>query len=167
MVAPGGVCCVELNTRGRYAVMAIADLAKACADGGLVPLSAIAERQLISLAYLEQLFAKLRRAGLVDSERGRAGGYRLARPAHTVSVAEVMAAVAETTAMTRCGADASAPCVGGKRCMTHELWEALGDHIDQFLGSVTIQQVLDGEVGRKFTPIQAPQVVFTGGVVLR
>jgi Rrf2 family transcriptional regulator, iron-sulfur cluster assembly transcription factor len=158
---------VELNTRGRYAVMAIADLAKACADGGLVPLSAIAERQMISLAYLEQLFAKLRRAGLVDSERGRSGGYRLARPAHAMSVAEVMAAVAETTDMTRCGAEAGAPCLGGKRCMTHQLWEALGDHIDQFLASVTIQQVLDGDVGRKLPPILAPQVVFTGGMVLR
>ncbi len=158
---------MELNTRGRYAVMAIADLAKACADGGLVPLSAIAERQMISLAYLEQLFAKLRRAGLVDSERGRAGGYRLARPAHAMSVADVMTAVAETTDMTRCGAEAGAPCLGGKRCMTHQLWEALGDHIDQFLAGVTIQQVLDGEVGCKRPPMLAPHVVFTGGVVLR
>ena len=158
---------MELNTRGRYAVMAIADLARACAESGSIPLSAIAERQMISLAYLEQLFAKLRRANLVESERGRGGGYRLARAASTITVAEVMAAVAENTDMTRCGVEAGAPCLAGKRCLTHHLWEQLGDHIDEFLASVTLQQLIDGDVGRRMPTIQAPPVVFTGGIVRR
>jgi Rrf2 family protein len=134
---------VELNTKGRYAVTAMADLAKHGAKEA-VPLSAIAERQRISLAYLEQLFAKLRRAGLVDSERGRAGGYRLARPASSVTVAEIMEAVEEGIRMTRCGGEDSTPCMAGQRCLTHGLWDALGDQIAVFLASVTLQEVLDG-----------------------
>jgi Rrf2 family protein len=134
---------VELNTKGRYAVTAMADLAK-YGGGGAVPLSAIAERQQISLAYLEQLFAKLRRAGLVESERGRAGGYRLVRAASSVTVAEIMQAVEESIRMTRCGGEESAPCIAGKRCLTHGLWDALGDQITAFLASVTLQEVLDG-----------------------
>lgn len=158
---------MELNTRGRYAVMAMADLARTCADTPSAPLSGIAERQLISLAYLEQLFGKLRRAGLVDSMRGRAGGYRLARSAATITVADIMAAVAESTDMTRCGIEAGEPCLAGKRCLTHGLWDALGDHIDQFLAGITLQQVVDGEIGRSRTVMSPPAVVFTGGVVTR
>jgi Rrf2 family protein len=123
--------------------MAMADLAKYGADGS-VPLSAIAERQQISLAYLEQLFLKLRRAGLVESERGRSGGYRLGRPASTISVAEVMAAVDEDMRMTRCAGEAAKPCLPGRRCLTHGLWDALGLQIAAFLESVTLQEVLDG-----------------------
>lgn len=134
---------MELNTRGRYAVTAMADLAKYGA-GEAVPLSAIAERQQISLAYLEQLFAKLRRAGLVESARGRSGGYRLGRPAGSITVAQVMQAVEEGIRMTRCGGDEAAPCMVGKRCLTHGLWDALGDQIASFLESVTLQEVLDG-----------------------
>lgn len=134
---------MDLNTRGRYAVMAMADLAKHGADGSL-PLPAIAERQQISLAYLEQLFLKLRRAGLVESARGRSGGYRLGRAATSISVAEIMAAVDEDTRMTRCGGEAAKPCMAGQRCLTHGLWDALGDQIASFLGTVTLQEVLDG-----------------------
>ena len=134
---------MELNTKGRYAVMAMADLAKHGADGAL-PLPAIAERQQISLAYLEQLFLKLRRAGLVDSARGRSGGYRLGRPAGAISVAQIMAAVEEDTRMTRCGGEAAKPCMTGQRCLTHGLWDALGEQIASFLENVTLQQVLDG-----------------------
>ncbi len=134
---------MELNTKGRYAVTAMADLAK-YGVGEAVPLSAIAERQQISLAYLEQLFAKLRRAGLVESARGRTGGYRLARPAASVTVAEVMRAVDEGIRMTRCGGEESVPCMAGRRCLTHGLWDALGDQIATFLESVTLQEVIDG-----------------------
>ncbi|MGE3229129.1 MAG: Rrf2 family transcriptional regulator, partial [Hyphomicrobium sp.] len=91
---------MELNTRGRYAVMALADLAKqghGGSAGGSVPLSSIAQRQNISLDYLEQLFLKLRRAGLVESVRGRHGGYKLGRPADEIFVAEIMVAVEEGT----------------------------------------------------------------------
>jgi Rrf2 family protein len=134
---------VELNTKGRYAVTAMADLAKYGAAGA-VPLSAIAERQQISLAYLEQLFAKLRRAGLVESERGRAGGYRLGRPAAGITIAEIMTAVEEGIRMTRCAGEDSAPCLAGRRCLTHGLWDALGEEISSFLDRVTLQEVLDG-----------------------
>jgi Rrf2 family transcriptional regulator, iron-sulfur cluster assembly transcription factor len=147
---------VELNTKGRYAVTAMADLAKYGA-GEAVPLSAIAERQQISLAYLEQLFAKLRRAGLVESARGRTGGYRLARPATNVTVAEVMRAVDEGIRMTRCGGEESVPCMAGKRCLTHGLWDALGDQISTFLDSVTLQEVIDGIApGRHATRVPPP-----------
>lgn len=134
---------MELNTKGRYAVMAMADLAKYGA-GDALPLSAIAERQQISLAYLEQLFLKLRRACLVDSARGRSGGYRLARPAASISVAEIMAAVEEGVRMTRCHGEAATPCVAGKRCLTHGLWDALGEQIAAFLGSISLADVIDG-----------------------
>ena len=134
---------MELNTKGRYAVMAMADLAK-YANGRALPLPSIAERQQISLAYLEQLFVKLRRAGLVESARGRAGGYHLGRPAAAITVAEIMAAVEEDTRMTRCGGEHAAPCIPGQRCLTHGLWGALGDHIAAFLAEVTLQEVLDG-----------------------
>jgi Rrf2 family protein len=133
---------VELNTKARYAVMAMADLAKHAADGA-VPLSAIAERQNLSLAYLEQIFLRLRRAGLVASARGRAGGYVLTRPASHIKVAEVMQAVEEETRMTRC-LDGDAGCLGDQRCLTHGLWHALGGHIASFLSSVSLQEVLDG-----------------------
>ncbi len=134
---------MELNTRGRYAVTAMADLARYGADGALA-LPVIAERQQISLAYLEQLFLKLRRAGLVESARGRAGGYRLGRPASSITVAEVMAAVEEDIRMTRCHGELAEPCMVGRRCLTHGLWDALGDHIAAFLESVTLQEVIDG-----------------------
>ena len=101
---------MELNTRGRYAVTAMADLAKHGADGALA-LSMIAGRQQTSLAYLEQLFLKLRRAGLVESARGRLGGYRLSRPASAITVAEIMAAVEEDIRMTRCADPAIATSI--------------------------------------------------------
>jgi Rrf2 family protein len=121
----------------------MADLAKFGA-GRAVPLSAVAERQHISLAYLEQLFANLRRAGLVESERGRAGGYRLARPADSITVAEIMRAVEEDIRMTRCSGDDTAPCIPGKRCLTHGLWDALGEQIAWFLERVTLEEVIAG-----------------------
>lgn len=134
---------MELNTKGRYAVMAMADLASQGATEA-IPLPAIAERQQISVAYLEQIFIRLRRAGLVESARGRAGGYRLARPASGIAVADIMSAVEEDTRMTRCRGEDGAPCLPGHRCLTHNLWEALGAQISGFLATVTLQDVLDG-----------------------
>ncbi|HML42821.1 MAG: Rrf2 family transcriptional regulator [Hyphomicrobium zavarzinii] len=134
---------MELNTRGRYAVMAMADLAKH-GNGGSVPLSAVAQRQQISLDYLEQLFLKLRRAGLVESLRGRHGGYKLGRPAADIYVAEIMNAVEEGTRMTRCFGEQAAGCLGESRCLTHNLWTALGDQIETFLASVSLNDVVDG-----------------------
>jgi Rrf2 family transcriptional regulator, iron-sulfur cluster assembly transcription factor len=134
---------MELNTKSRYAVMAMADLAsQPSADA--TPLPAIAERQQISIAYLEQIFIRLRRAGLVASARGRAGGYRLVRPAGEIVIADIMAAVEEDTRMTRCRGEDGAPCLPGHRCLTHNLWEALGAQIAGFLATVTLQDVLEG-----------------------
>lgn len=133
---------MELNTKSRYAVMAMTDLAK---FGGIeaMPLSAVAERQKISLAYLEQIFQRLRRAGLVESVRGRSGGYRLMRPAKEISIAQILLAVEEETRMTRCHEE-SPGCLGEKRCLTHGLWHALGGHIAAFLANVSLQETLDG-----------------------
>jgi Rrf2 family protein len=123
--------------------MAMADLAKHQSDAA-VPLSAIAERQDLSLPYLEQIFLQLRRANLVESARGRTGGYRLSRPAAEISVAEVMTAVQEETRMTRCLDDDGSGCLREEKCLTHDLWHALGSHIRTFLVRVSIQDVLDG-----------------------
>lgn len=135
-----------------------------------VPLSAIADSQHISLAYLEQLFVKLRRAGLVESARGRSGGYRLRRSAASISIAEILAAVEEGVRMTRCQGEDASPCVAGQRCITHGLWEALGDNINDFLSNVSLQQVADGGPGRakRLTEMAvAPSVLFNGGVASR
>lgn len=148
---------MELNTKGRYAVMALADLAKYGRDTDektgevkkvAVPLSAVAARQQLSLAYLEQIFLQLRRAGLVESARGRSGGYRLARPEKEINIAEVMAAVEEQTRMTRCDHQAG-PCLGDEKCMTHGLWHALGVHIDTFLSRVNLSDIVEGEFAPK------------------
>lgn len=144
---------MELNTRGRYAVMAMADLAKHSGDHA-VPLSAIAERQQLSLAYLEQIFLKLRRGGLVESARGRTGGYRLGRSPDSIMISEIMSAVEEGTRMTRC-LEGGGGCIGEERCLTHSLWYALGGHIAAFLSSVSLREVLDGIPPEKMSA-QAP-----------
>lgn len=131
--------------------MALADLANQGPDA-TVPLSAIAERQGISMAYLEQLFVPLRRAGLVESTRGRLGGYRLGRPAAGITVAEIMSVVDEPTRMTRCFNAEGSGCIGEAKCLTHGLWHALGHQIRSFLASITLQQVIDGAM-----PLGAPQ----------
>jgi len=122
--------------------MAMADLAKHQGEAA-VPLSQIAERQQLSLSYLEQIFLRLRRAGLVDSHRGRSGGYRLGRPASEILVGEIMVAVEEETRMTRC-MEGGIGCLGEERCLTHNLWHALGGHIASFLWNVSLEEVLRG-----------------------
>ena len=139
---------MELNTKGRYAVKALADISK-YAGAETVSLSVVAERQKLSLDYLEQIFLKLRRAGIVDSARGRLGGYRLVKPASDIMVGEIMAAVDEETRMTRCTEEGT-PCMGEERCLTHGLWDALGAQITGFLWSVSLQEVLDGIPREKY-----------------
>ncbi|MEL6373226.1 MAG: Rrf2 family transcriptional regulator [Pseudomonadota bacterium] len=140
---------MELNTKGRYAVMALADLAKYGVDSDgarkALPLSVVATRQGLSLAYLEQLFAKLRRDGLVESVRGRAGGYRLARDPDVIVIGDIMASVEEGIRMTRC-APGDAPCLGRERCLTHDLWVALGSTLSSFLFAVTLDDVVSGRL---------------------
>jgi len=133
---------VELTTKGRYAVMAMADLAS-YANQVAVPLSLVAERQHLPLAYLEQLFVPLRRKGLVESARGRAGGYRLAKDPSEISVAEVMAAVEEATHFTRCS-DNDPRCSVASPCLTHGLWSALSEATTEFLASTSLADVIAG-----------------------
>jgi Rrf2 family iron-sulfur cluster assembly transcriptional regulator len=149
---------MRLSTKGRYAVMAMTDLARRQdeADGGrAVALAEIAARQQISLSYLEQLFARLRRKGLVVSARGPGGGYRLAREACDTAIADIVLAVDEPLRATRCGlsktggAAKGAPkgCMaGGAQCLTHDLWEEMGRQIHGYLASVSVADVLNGKL---------------------
>jgi Rrf2 family iron-sulfur cluster assembly transcriptional regulator len=140
---------MRLSTKGRYAVMAMADLAGSDPEQGTRPvaLADIAARQDISLSYLEQLFAKLRRGGLVSSVRGPGGGYRLARPAGDVRIADIIVAVDEPIAATRCKTGSSKGCAkSGARCVTHDLWEELGQQIHVFLSSVSLADVVERRV---------------------
>lgn len=155
---------MQLSTRGRYAVMAMVELARrSCTDAvspcGPVPLGDIAASQQLSLCYLEQLFGGLRRAGLVVSARGPGGGYRLARPAGQVSIAEIAAAVDETLRATRCDSIGEGCMLGANgaqvKCQTHDLWDELGRQIQMFLGGITLADVLDGRVLGRAVPPQA------------
>ena len=139
---------MRLSTKGRYAVMAMADLARReCDATRAVALAEIAARQEISLSYLEQLFARLRRKGLVQSARGPGGGYRLARPPAETSIADIVLAVDEPLRATRC-ADQGAGCMlKGERCLTHDLWEDLGSRIEDYLASVSLADVVGGRLG--------------------
>ena len=145
---------MRLSTKGRYAVMAMTDLARHGADRA-VSLAEIAARQEISLSYLEQLFARMRRGGLVKSVRGPGGGYRLARSAADTSVAEIVLAVDEPLRATRCaGMGSPLGCMAsGERCLTHHLWEELGEQIHLFLAGVSLADVLD----KRFAPRPAEQ----------
>jgi Rrf2 family iron-sulfur cluster assembly transcriptional regulator len=144
---------VRLTTKGRYAVMAMVDLAKH-GDGMPVALADIADRQGISLSYLEQLFAKLRRAGLVNSVRGPGGGYLLGRNAVELPISDVLEAVDEPLRATRCAPGSPRGCTGAKeRCLTHELWDELSDQIHLFLNSVTLYDVVEGRVRRELPAI--------------
>ena len=126
---------MRLTTKGRYAVTAMLDLALHH-EGGPIRLAGISARQGISLSYLEQLFAQLRRRKLVRSVRGPGGGYHLGRPAEKISVAEVISAVNEDTDSTRCGG--TGDCQEGETCLTHHLWMDLSDQIRGFLESISL-----------------------------
>lgn len=131
---------MKLSTKGRYAVTAMMDLA--IHDGfGPVTLADISQCQGISLSYLEQLFAKLRKKGLVEGVRGPGGGYRLARPASHVTVADIISAVDEKVDATRCSGKEN--CQNGRRCLTHELWSDLSQQIFTFLSGITLAQFVE------------------------
>ena len=142
---------MRLTTKGRIAVTAMIDVAMHNGDGP-VTLAGVAERQKISLSYLEQLFGKLRRAGLVDSVRGPGGGYNLARASDGVSVADIITAVDEPIDATQCGGKEN--CMDDKRCMTHELWANLNAHIFTFLSSVTLEQLVRQQDTHDVTVLQ-------------
>ena len=130
---------MRLTTKGRFAVTAMIDVAL-YGTKGPVTLAAVSERQKISLSYLEQLFGKLRRHGLVESVRGPGGGYHLGKPLDQVSVADIIQAVDEPIDATQCGGREN--CHDDRRCMTHELWSGLNAHIFSFLRSVTLAQLV-------------------------
>lgn len=137
---------MKLSTKGRYAVMAMVDLARYL-DVKPVSLADIAERQDISLSYLEQLFGKLRKNGLVTSVRGPGGGYRLAHHASDTRIADIILAVDEQISTTRCVPGSPEGCTSDKsRCLTHDLWEELGNHIFLFLNSVSLDDVVNNQI---------------------
>lgn len=138
---------MRLSTKGRYAVMAMADLARRQSDAvRAVALADIATRQQISLSYLEQLFARLRRKGLVRSARGPGGGYRLAREACETTIADIVHAVDEPLRATRCADKGKGCMLKGERCLTHDLWADLGDRIEDYLASVSLADVVSGRL---------------------
>lgn len=137
---------MRLSTKGRYAVMAMADLASH-SSGKPVALADIAERQEISLSYLEQLFGRLRKGGLVKSVRGPGGGYLLSRDGAEIRISDIILAVDEPIQTTRCTPGSPAGCHNNKgRCLTHDLWEELGNQIYLYLSSVTLAQVCNRQV---------------------
>jgi Rrf2 family iron-sulfur cluster assembly transcriptional regulator len=137
---------MKLSTKGRYAVMAMTDLARR-SNGKPMPLAEIAERQEISLSYLEQLFGKLRRNHLVTSTRGPGGGYMLARSLEETMVSDIVLAVDEPIKATRCTAGSSKGCHSdNSRCVTHDLWEELSNHIFLFLRSISLADVVERRI---------------------
>jgi len=148
---------MKLSTKGRYAMVALADLALQ-GDSGLTSLAEISRRQSISLPYLEQLFVKLRRAGLVESVRGPGGGYRLARPASEIRVSDVLGAVDETVSAMHTGAGASGGSSGSRaQSLTNRLWEGLSAHVYVFLHQTRLSDVVKNDLA----PCPAVPTLFT------
>ncbi len=131
---------MRLTTKGRYAVTAMLDLALH-ENYGPVNLMDISKRQGISLAYLEQLFLRMRKGGLIASSRGPGGGYRLTQPRSDISVADVIRAVDEQVDATRCGGNQN--CQADERCLTHDLWEDLSMHITGFLSAISLSDLVE------------------------
>ncbi|MCW3481528.1 Fe-S cluster assembly transcriptional regulator IscR [Neisseriaceae bacterium JH1-16] len=143
---------MRLTTKGRFAVTAMLDLALRESNGP-VTLAGISERQSISLSYLEQLFGKLRRAGLVESVRGPGGGYTLAKDAEAISVADIIVAVDEPVDATQCGGREN--CLGtNQRCMTHDLWTSLNTTIFDYLSKVSLASLVDSQRTKDVTVLQ-------------
>ena len=145
---------MRLTTKGRFAVTAMLDLAMH-AQQGAVTLTAISERQQISLSYLEQLFAKLRRANLVASIRGPGGGYVLAASADEINIAQIIAAAEDCLDASQCSSKGN--CHQGTPCLTHDLWESLNQTIHQYLSIVTLQSVLNRREREQTHTIHFPQ----------
>lgn len=142
---------MRLTTKGRYAVTAMLDLALHL-DQGPITLADISKRQGISLAYLEQLFSRLRKNGLVLSARGPGGGYSLGREPGAISVAEVIRAVDESVDATRCGGRKN--CQGDNRCLTHDLWEDLSEQISKFLSGISLADLVQRRTIRQVSERQ-------------
>lgn len=142
---------MRLTTKGRYAVTAMLDLALH-KDRGPNTLADISKRQGISLAYLEQLFSRLRKSGLVQSARGPGGGYTLGREISAISIADVIRAVDESVDATRCGGQKN--CQDEMRCLTHDLWEDLSEQISQYLDSISLDDLVQKQAVRQVSARQ-------------
>lgn len=139
---------MKLSTKARYAVMSLVELATHDAAQPL-GLQEISDLQEISLTYLEQIFMKLRKAGLVESVRGPGGGYLLARPAASVCVADIFEAMEESLQSTRCNAESHQGCRANLgRCSTHDLWDAMDKELHSFLSRVTLDDVINRRLGK-------------------
>lgn len=130
---------MKLTSKGRYAVTAMLDVT-IHATYGPVSLADISERQAISLSYLEQLFSKLRKQGLVISIRGPGGGYRLGRCSAEITIADVISAVNENVDATKC--EGRGNCQGGEQCLTHSLWQSLSQRIEEFLQNISLAELI-------------------------
>ena len=149
---------MRLTTKGRYAVTSMLDLALH-REHGPIPLAGISTRQDISLSYLEQLFAQLRRQGLVKSVRGPGGGYYWGKALDVISVADVIEAVNEDTDATRCRGKGS--CQKGATCLTHHLWTGLSDQIREFLRSITLADLVVRDEIREIASVQDKRIQVT------
>lgn len=155
---------MRLTTKGRYAVTAMLDLALHRGEGPIA-LADIAQRQGISLSYLEQLFSKLRKRSLVSSVRGPGGGYNLARQASTIFVAEVITAVDENVDTTRCAGAHN--CQNDGPCLTHDLWHNLSERIYDYLNNISLQDLVDRRGDDKLQRTTAAQSVAVSADALR
>jgi Rrf2 family iron-sulfur cluster assembly transcriptional regulator len=145
---------MRLTTKGRYAVTAMLDLAFH-SQKHPVTLTDIATRQTISLSYLEQLFARLRKAGMVKGVRGPGGGYTLSRAAREINIAEIIEAVDEPVDSTKCGGKSN--CHNNQPCITHDLWMGLSEQIRAYLKEITLGQLLDRDMVSEVAKRQAKQ----------
>ena len=140
---------MQVGTKGRYAVTALLRLHEASKTQQVIPLSYLSEAENISIAYLEQLFTKLRKAGVINSVRGQSGGYVLARSASFINMAEIVMAAEENLSFTRCSALSHTGCTKtGAVCKTHNLWEGLTNHVYSFLSSITLEDLALGKIPR-------------------
>ena len=145
---------MRLTTKGRYAVTAMLDLAYH-SEKRPVTLTDIAKRQSISLSYLEQLFARLRRAGMVEGVRGPGGGYQLSRDPAQINIADIITAVDETIDSTRCAGKAN--CQNSQPCLTHDLWMGLSDQIRVYLSTISLHDLLQRKPVRQVAERQDKQ----------
>lgn len=147
---------MRLTTKGRYAVTAMLDIALHH-EQGPVSVAEVAERQAISSSYLEQLFSKLKRAGLLRSVRGPGGGYELAQGLDRISVSQIIAAVGEGVDATRC--KGTADCQDGATCLTHDLWTGLSNRIDEFLSGITLEDLVSRRAVQQVALRQDSQLI--------
>lgn len=145
---------MRLTTKGRYAVTAMLDLAYH-SEKRPVTLTDIAKRQNISLSYLEQLFARLRRAGMVEGVRGPGGGYQLSRDPMQINIADIITAVDETIDSTRCGGKGN--CQNTQSCLSHDLWMGLSEQIRTYLSTISLQDLLQRKNVRQVAERQDKQ----------